>query len=70
MSKINGRHAIVLTALGLIFLMFLTLVVNFDMHGGNRNSSFFLVTCPLTVLFGIAFFVMIFDPWDNFKKHP
>ena len=68
MSKLNGRHAIVLAILGILFIIFLALVVNFDTHGGDRNSSFFLVSCPLTVLFGIAFCVMIFDPWDNFNK--
>jgi hypothetical protein len=67
--KITGRHAIVLAILAVFFMIFLALVVNFDMHGGSRNSSFFLVTCPLTVLFGIAFCVMAFDPWDNFKKN-
>ena len=67
MSKINGRHAIVLAILGILFMISLALVVNFDMHGGDRNSPFFLVTCPLTVLLGIAFCVMVFDPWDNFK---
>jgi hypothetical protein len=68
MSKFNGRHAIVLAILGILFIILLALVVNFDTHGGDRNSSFFLVTCPLTVLFGIAFCVMVFDPWDNFNK--
>ena len=68
MSIITGRHAIVLAILGILFLIFLALIVNFDTNGGSRNSSFFLITCPLTVLFGIAFCVMVFDPWDNFNK--
>jgi hypothetical protein len=70
MSKINGRHAVVIAVLGLLFMIFLALVINFDIRGGNRNSLFFMVTCPSSVLFGIAFIVMIFDPWDNFNKRP
>ena len=68
MSKFTGRHASVLAILGILFMLFLALVVNFDTHGGDRNSSFFLITSFLSVLFGVAFCVMIFDPWDNVNK--
>lgn len=71
MSIIHSRkHAGLLVALSAVSILFLIVVLRFDANGGDHNSAFFLITWPLTVLSGIALFVMTFDPWDTFNKHP
>jgi bacteriorhodopsin len=69
MEKRKRRRSAVLGMVGVLFIVFLVSVVNFDMRGGNRNSMFFILTCFLATMSGVAFIVMLCDPWgDNTVK--
>ena len=68
MDKRNGRRATVLGIVGMLFVVLLVSVVNYDTHGGDRNSAFFIITCILSTLSGVAFIVMLFDPWRDDTK--
>lgn len=67
MDKRKRRRAIVLGIMGILFIVLLVSVVNFDMHGGNRNSAFFIITSFLSTMSGCAFIVSLFDPWREDK---
>jgi len=69
MDKRKGRRATVLGIVGVLFIVLLVSVVNYDTHGGDRNSAFFIITCFLSVMSGVAFIVILFDPWrDDTEK--
>ena len=65
MDKRKGRRATVLGIVGILFIVLLVSVVNYDTHGGDRNSVFFIITCFLSVMSGVAFIVILFDPWSD-----
>ena len=68
MDKRKGRRAIVLGIVGILFVVLLVSVVNYDTHGGDRNSAFFIITCFLSTMSGVAFIVMLCDPWGDGTK--
>jgi hypothetical protein len=69
MDKRKGCRATVLGIVGILFIVLLGSVVNYDTHGGDRNSAFFMITCFLSVMSGVAFIVILLDPWkDNTGK--
>ena len=63
MDKRKRRRATVLGLVGILFIVLLVSVVNYDMHGGDRNSAFFIITSFLSTMSGCAFIVTLFDPW-------
>jgi multisubunit Na+/H+ antiporter MnhB subunit len=65
MDKRKRRRAAVLGMVGILFIVLLVSVVNFDMHGGDRNSAFFMITCFLSTMSGVTFIVILFDPWRD-----
>ena len=65
MDKRKRNRAIVLGMVGILFIVLLVSVVNYDTHGGDRNSAFFIITCILSTLSGVAFIVMLCDPWRD-----
>jgi len=67
MEKRKRRRSAVFGMVGVLFIVFLVSVVNFDMHGENRNSMSFIITCFLTTMSGVAFIVMLCDPWGDDK---
>ena len=68
MDKRKSRRATVLGIIGVLFIVLLVSVVNYDTHGGDRNSAFFMITCFLSTMSGVAFIVMLFDPWKDDTK--
>ena len=68
MDKRKSRRAAVLGIIGVLFIVLLVSVVNDDTHGGDRNSAFFIITCFLSAMSGVAFIVMLFDPWKDDTK--
>ena len=68
MDKRKSRRATVLGIIGVLFIVLLVSVVNYDTHGGDRNSVFFIITCFLSTMSGVAFIVMLFDPWRDDTK--
>jgi len=52
MDKRKRRRAAVLGMVGILFIVLLVSVVNFDMHEGDRNSAFFMITCFLSTMSG------------------
>lgn len=68
MDKRKGRRATVLGIIGILFIALLASVVNYDSHGGDHNSAFFIITCFLSTMSGVAFIVMLFDPWGDGSK--
>ena len=68
MDKRKSRRATVLGIIGVLFIVLLVSVVNYDTHGGDRNSVFFIITCFLSTMSGVAFIVMLFDPWKDDTK--
>jgi hypothetical protein len=65
MDKRKRNRAAVLGMVGILFIVLLVSVVNFDMHGGDRNSAFFIITSVLSTMSGCAFIVILFDPWRD-----
>ena len=65
MDKRKHRRATVLGMVGILFIVLLVSVVNYDMHGGDRNSAFFIITCFLSTMSGCALLVMLCDPWRD-----
>jgi hypothetical protein len=65
MDKRKRRHTAVLGIVGILFIVLLVSVVSFDMHGGDRNSPLFIITCFLSVMSGVAFLGILFDPWGD-----
>jgi hypothetical protein len=69
MDKRKRCRVAVLGMVGILFIVLLVLVVNFDMHGGDRNSAFFIITSFLSTMSGCSFIVILFDPWkDDMEK--
>ena len=68
MDKRKGRRATVLGIVGILFIVLLVSVVNYDTHGGDRNSAFFIITSFLSTMCGVAFFVILCDPWGDGTK--
>ena len=65
MDKRKRNRAIVLGMVGILFIVLLASVVSYDMYGGDRNSAFFIITSFLSTLSGVAFVVILFDPWRD-----
>ena len=65
MDKRKRNRAIVLGMVGILFIVLFASVVNYDMHGGDRNSAFFIITSFLSTMSGCAFIVILFDPWRD-----